>query len=214
MLLYSLFASILSPHFLNTLDLTIFMPYLLSLYFFFIFIWSLGGKKKIIHSNTQTITIHEGCSSVFQSLPRCHPLLSLFHPGDFSYTRGVHHKQIMSNCKCLCFLKGADARVNWVSLPPSSGFASPARSPTELGFESGRGSSVRDQNGLPPVIFCPSPEYPCVWVDRLCVCTHAGNCKHIRIHKHTQQLPTFHCVIKQRVTQRSRKRCCSLLISC
>lgn len=115
MLLYSLFASILSPHFLNTLDLTIFMPYLLGLYFFFIFIWSLGGKKKIIHSNTQTITIHEGCSSVFQSLPRCHPLLSLFHLGDFSYTRGVHHKQIMSNCKCLCFLKGP--MRGWIECP-------------------------------------------------------------------------------------------------
>lgn len=50
------------------------------------------------------------------------------------------------------FEGGGGARLNGVSLPPSSGFALPACRPTELGFDSGGGSSVRDQNGHSPLL--------------------------------------------------------------
>lgn len=89
------------------------------------------------------------------------------------------------------FWRGGGAKVNGVSLPPSSGFASPACRPTELGFDSDSGSSVRDQNGHSPYCILSLSGVPtvCGWVDRSCACTHAGNCKHICINTHSSFLP-------------------------
>lgn len=103
----------------------------------------------------------------------------------------------------------------WIECPSPHQVALPRlpAAPLSSGLSLAVAALSEIEMGSPPFIFCPSPENLCVWVDGLCVCAHASNCKHIRMHKHTQQLPTFHCVIKQRVTQRSRKRCCSLLIS-
>lgn len=48
----------------------------------------------------------------------------------------------------------------WHVTPPSSGFALPARQPTELAFDSSSGDSVRDQNEHSH--FCiPSQDYLC-----------------------------------------------------
>lgn len=110
--------------------------------------------RKIAQSKTQSSTGHlETVLSVFQSLSLSLALVGLSHSGNVSKpTVGRHHKQIMSNCKCVWFLKGGGrgAKVNGVSLPPSSGFALPARRPTELGFDSVSGCSVRDRNGHSP----------------------------------------------------------------
>lgn len=97
----------------------------------------------------------------------------LFQPGNVRKpTVGLHHKQIMSNCKCVCFLKGGGgARVNGVSLPPSSGFALPACRPTELGFDSGSGGSVRDQNRHSPYCILSLSGAP-MWVSGQVLCLH------------------------------------------
>lgn len=173
--LHSICLNPVHSHALNALDSTSsFIPCLPFLYSFLIFFeaWEQNScvtclslsvwQMKITQSKTvavTTITGHlETVLSAFQSLSLS--LALFFHSGHVSKpTVGLHHKQIMSNCKCVCFLKGGGARVNGVFLPPSSGFAVPARHPTELGLILAVAALSEIKMGTPPVAFPPSQEY-------------------------------------------------------
>lgn len=82
------------------------------------------------------------------------------------------------------FLKGGSARVNGVFLPPSSGFAVPARHPTELSLILAVAALSEIKMGTPPIAFPPSQEYLYGWLNRFCACILAGHCKYICINIH------------------------------
>lgn len=117
------FNSLLS-HFLNAVDFkVVLIPSPPCLYFFIIFFLRPGSicvnclslsvwQMKITQSKTDsvsTITGHlETLLSVSQSLSLLRPFsrCNVRKP-----TVGLHHKEIMSNCKCVCFFEGGV--VHW-----------------------------------------------------------------------------------------------------
>ncbi len=149
---------------------------------------------KITQSKTQSHYYYwtPGVLSVFQSLSLSLALVSLSHPGNVSKpTVGLHHKQIMSNCKCVCFLKGGWCEGEW-SVPPPHQVALPClpAAPLCWGLILAVTALSEIKMGTPPIAFPPSQECLCGWANSSCACAHAGNCKDICINTHSSFLPS------------------------
>lgn len=119
-------------------------------------------------------------------------LVSLSRPGNVSKpTLGLHHKQIMTNCKCACFLKGGWCEGEWRVPPPLQvGLPCLLAAPLSWGLILAVAALSEIKTGTPPVAFSPSQEHLRGWEDRSCACTHAGNCKYICINTHSSVLPS------------------------